>query len=305
MRSSQVENKMEKNMLNETLNKMISSEAIISLLSKIGMSLLIVVIGFVILRVVDRIAQKLLYQLIDIRLLTASSEQAQRAEIRRQTLSSIAHHALIIAGYVTIFLMALSSLGLDITPLLAGAGVASLAIGFGAQNLVKDVISGFFIILEDQYGRGDIVNLDGDTGTVEQISLRTTQLRNAEGVLIVRSNGSINVVRNMTKEWSTLDFKIGVAYSSDINKVFQVVLEEAKALRNEAFDKVLEEPKLLGLESFNESDITIRLQMKVQPGQQWPLKRLLNKKIKERFDREAIEIPFPQRVIWQGKDSSC
>lgn len=292
-------------MLNETLNKMISSEAIISLLSKIGMSLLIVVIGFVILRVVDRIAQKLLYQLIDIRLLTASSEQAQRAEIRRQTLSSIAHHALIIAGYVTIFLMALSSLGLDITPLLAGAGVASLAIGFGAQNLVKDVISGFFIILEDQYGRGDIVNLDGDTGTVEQISLRTTQLRNAEGVLIVRSNGSINVVRNMTKEWSTLDFKIGVAYSSDINKVFQVVLEEAKALRNEAFDKVLEEPKLLGLESFNESDITIRLQMKVQPGQQWPLKRLLNKKIKERFDREAIEIPFPQRVIWQGKDSSC
>jgi small conductance mechanosensitive channel len=207
-------------------------------------------------------------------------------------------------GYLIIALTALTSVGLDIRPVLATAGVASLAIGFGAQNLVKDVISGFFIILEDQYGQGDIVNLDGDEGSVENLNLRTTQLRNSQGTLIIKTNGSITVVRNMSKDWSRIDFRIGVAYNSDLTKVLKALDEEGHELRKEFPNDVLDRPEVLGVESFNESDITVRMLIRSRPGMQFDLRRALNRKIKERFDRDKIEIPFPQRVHWQARNNA-
>ncbi len=282
----------------ENIGKILSPELLLSFFGRVGLAVFAVVFGMFIVRWVDKFAQQLMGKLIDYNMIDASPQDRMRATVRRQTLSGIAHHGLVLVGYLIITLMTLDILGLDIRPILATAGVASLAIGFGAQNLVKDVISGFFIILEDQYGQGDYVNLDGDSGFVEQLNLRTTQLRNGEGVLIVKTNGSINVVRNMTKDWSQLDFKIGVAYHSDMPKVMKILSEEGKKLKSDYNSVVLEEPAVLGIEEFGASEIIVRMQIKMLPGNQWQLKRELNMRIKNRFDLENIEIPFPQRTVW-------
>lgn len=282
----------------QNLGKIISPDIVMTVLGRIGLAIFAVVVGMFVVRWVDKLALRLMGKLIDIRMLDATPQDQMRATVRRQTLSAIAHHGLVLIGYLVITLMTLDILGLDIRPILATAGVASLAIGFGAQNLVKDVISGFFIILEDQYGQGDYVNLDGDAGFVEQLNLRTTHLRNNEGVMIVKTNGSINVVRNMTKDWSQIDFKIGVAYHSDLNKVLKILDDEGKKLKNDYNSVVLEDPIILGVEEFGSSEIIVRMTIKMLPGNQWQLKRELNRRIKDRFDKENIEIPFPQRTVW-------
>ncbi len=281
------------------IQKMLLDEKVIfEFLGRIGAAVLAVIIGVVVVRYIDKLVQAGMSRLIDLRASSLSDLEKQRAVIRKQTLSSIVHHGLIWVGYLIIALTALTSVGLDIRPILATAGVASLAIGFGAQNLVKDVISGFFIILEDQYGQGDVVNLDGDEGVVENLNLRTTLLRNAQGTLIIKTNGSITVVRNMSKDWSRIDFQVGVSYGADLGKVFKVLDEEGQELRKEFPVDILDRPELLGVESFNESDVTVRMLIRTRPGMQFNLKRALNRRIKERFDRENIEIPFPQRVLW-------
>lgn len=280
---------------------LLDEKLIIEFLGRIGAALLAVVVGVVIVRYIDKFVQAGMSRIIDLRAASLSDIERQRASVRKQTLSAIVHHGLVWVGYLIIALTALTSVGLDIRPVLATAGVASLAIGFGAQNLVKDVISGFFIILEDQYGQGDVVNLDGDEGVVENLNLRTTLLRNAQGTLIIKTNGSITVVRNMSKDWSRIDFQVGVSYGADLGKVLKVLDEEGQELRKEFPVDILDRPELLGVESFNESDVTVRMLIRTRPGMQFNLKRALNRKVKERFDRENIEIPFPQRVLWTKK----
>lgn len=279
-------------------------KVILEVLGRIGGAILAILVGVIIVRYIDRLVQAGMARLIDLRASKLSDGGRQRAEVRKHTLTSIAHHGLVWVGYLIITLMALNSVGLDIRPVLATAGVASLAIGFGAQNLVKDVISGFFIILEDQYGQGDTVNLDGEEGVVENLNLRTTQLRNASGTLIIKTNGSIQVVRNMSKDWSRVDFRIGVSYDSDLAKVLRIIEQEGQSLRQEFPTDVLDRPEVLGVESFNESDVTLRMWIRCKAGQQFALRRRLNQRVKERFDQERIEIPFPQRVLWTKSASA-
>lgn len=276
----------------------LDEKVVLEVLGRIGGAVLAIVVGILVVRYVDRLVQAGMARLIDLRASKLSDSERQRAEVRKHTLTSIAHHGLVWVGYLIITLMALNSVGLDIRPVLATAGVASLAIGFGAQNLVKDVISGFFIILEDQYGQGDTVNLDGDEGVVENLNLRTTLLRNASGTLIIKTNGSIQVVRNMSKDWSRVDFRIGVSYDADLSKVLRIMEQEGQVLRQEFPTEILDRPEVLGVESFNESDVTLRMWIRCKAGQQFSLRRRLNRRIKERFDQEGIEIPFPQRVLW-------
>jgi small-conductance mechanosensitive channel len=132
---------------------------------------------------------------------------------------------------------------------------------------------------------------------VEGLSLRTTLLRNSEGTLIVKTNGNIGVVRNMTKGWAQIDLKMNIGYSSDLTKALNILKEEGLKLKADFPQLVTGEPDVAGVDSFNESDITIRMFLKIKPGEQFAMKRQLNKRIKERFDKESIEIPFPQRVI--------
>jgi len=220
---------------------------------------------------------------------------------RRKTLGTFITTAGIILIVVITTMMILEEVGLSVGPLLATAGVAGLAIGFGAQTLVKDFISGVFILLEDQYAIGDVIRTADVDGVVEEVNLRTTILRDIHGVVHVVPNGEIRVVSNMTKEWSRAVLEIGVGYGEDPDRVI-AVLEDiaAEVYEDPVFRAVLlEKPTVPGVEAFADSAITIRMMAKTVPLKQWDVAREIRRRIKHRFDAEGIEIPFPQRTIWQ------
>jgi small conductance mechanosensitive channel len=201
--------------------------------------------------------------------------------------------------------MALREIGFDITPILAGAGVIGLAVGFGAQNLVRDVISGFFILIENQIRVNDVAVINGTGGLVEEINLRTTVLRSQDGVVHVFPNGSITTLSNMTREFSFYVFDIGVAYKEDTDRVAEVLREIAEEMRrDQRFAPVILEPlEVLGVDRFADSAVMVRARIKTQPIQQWNVGREMNRRIKKRFDELGIEIPFPHRSVHIGAGS--
>lgn len=219
---------------------------------------------------------------------------------RRKTLASVMTTGGLILIIAVTLMMVLETIGLPLGPLLATAGVASLAIGFGAQTLVKDVISGIFILLEDQYAIGDVVETAGVDGIVEQVNLRTTILRDLHGVVHVVPNGEIRVLSNKTKGWSRTVLEIGVGYREDPDRVIAVLEEIAQEIHEDPVfgALLLEPPTVPGVEAFGDSAITIRMMAKTLPLKQWDVARELRRRIKHRFDAEGIEIPYPQRTIW-------
>lgn len=222
---------------------------------------------------------------------------------RRKTLASVITTAGLIGIVAVTLMMVLETIGLPLGPLLATAGVASLAIGFGAQTLVKDIISGFFILLEDQYAIGDVVATAGVDGVVEQVHLRTTILRNLEGTVHVVPNGEIRVVSNKTKGWSRAVLEIGVGYGEDPDRVIAILEELAADIAEDPVfgGLLLETPTVPGVEAFGDSAVTFRLMAKTLPLRQWDIARELRRRIKNRFDAEGIEIPFPQRTVWHRR----
>lgn len=224
------------------------------------------------------------------------------ADKRAKTLGGISKGLITVAIYVAAIIMIVSEFGIEIGPLLAGAGIAGLAIGFGAQTLVKDVISGFFILLEDQIRVGDVVNIAGIGGLVESITLRTTRLRDLEGRVHIIPNGSIEVASNLTREWSRALLEIGVAYKEDVDQVVSVIKEVGEQMRQDpAFsDLILEPLTVLGVDSFGESSVNIRAFFKTVPLKQWDVAREFRRRIKKVFDQKGIEIPFPHRTIYMG-----
>lgn len=195
-------------------------------------------------------------------------------------------------------LMLLSNFGIDMKAVLATVGIASVAIGFGAQSLVKDIVSGIFIIVEDQFAVGDVAMINDEGGLVERMTLRVTQLRNTAGMLITIPNGSINMVKNLTSEWSRVDYKIGVAYETDLDHALDVLMDEIGKLKADMPEEIIEEPERLGVDEFGDSSITLRVWIKTQPLKQWKVNRELNRRVHKRFEKEGIEIPFPQRTLW-------
>ncbi len=198
------------------------------------------------------------------------------------------------------FLMILGEWGFNLAPLVAGAGILGLAFGFGAQTLVSDFLSGVFMLLEDQYGVGDIIDIDGTSGTVEDVQLRVTRLRSVDGVVWWVRNGEVTKVGNMSQNWSRTVLDIGVAYSADVPEVRRLMTEEALALHadEEWGALLLEDPEVWGVEALGDDAVVIRAVLKTLPGQQWGVARELRERIKNRFDAEGVEIPFPQRTVW-------
>ena len=198
------------------------------------------------------------------------------------------------------FLMILGEWGFNLAPLVAGAGILGLAFGFGAQTLVSDFLSGVFMLLEDQYGVGDIIDIDGTSGTVEDVQLRVTRLRSVDGVVWWVRNGEVTKVGNMSQNWSRTVLDIGVSYSADVPEVRRLMTEEALGLYadEEWGDQLLEEPEVWGVEALGDDAVVIRAVLKTLPGQQWGVARELRERIKNRFDAEGVEIPFPQRTVW-------
>lgn len=233
--------------------------------------------------------------------------QAAEAKKRAQTLGNILRHALLIVIFFIATLMILGELGIQLGPLLATAGIGAVAIGFGAQSLVKDVIGGFFIILENQYRIGDAIEVAGVSGLVESVSLRKTVLRDLEGRVHTIPNGEIKVVSNLSKEWSRSVLDIGISYRENIDEVTDLLSQIGRKLEAEEPYKsaILEPLQILGLERFGESQLVIRIMVKTMPLKQWDVGRELRKRIKKRFDEEGIQMPFPHRVLlWGDTDQS-
>ncbi len=196
-------------------------------------------------------------------------------------------------------MMGLRELGLDITPIIAGAGVVGLAVGFGAQSLIKDVIAGFFIILEGQFGVGDVIRTGDITGQVERLNLRVTVLRDPQtGAAHFIPNSELKVVSNLTKEWSRVTLNVGVTYREDIDRVVGVLkrVGQEMSVDERVGLLILETPEVLGIEALGESQVTLQMVVKTLPQKQWEVARELRKQIKAAFDKEGIEVPYPHRV---------
>jgi len=231
---------------------------------------------------------------------------ADEAEKRINTLISIIHGILRIVLWSVFLMIVLQKFGINIAPILAGAGIIGLAVGFGAQELVRDFISGFFVILENQIRTGDVVIINGTGGLVERIELRTTTLRDLSGVVHIFQNGKINSISNMTKDWSAMAFDIGVAYKENMQEVMDVMKQVGDGLQADpAFsDLILEPIEVFGVDKFDESAIIIKSRFKTKPSQQWTVGREYRKRLKAAFDENHIEIPFPHTTLYWGDKMS-
>ncbi len=197
------------------------------------------------------------------------------------------------------FFMILPELGVNVAPLLAGLGIIGIAFGFGAQSLVRDIISGVFILVDNQYSKGDVVEIAGKTGVVEDIGLRRTVLRDLDGIVHYVPNGEIEVSSNMSQEYSRVNLDVSVSYAEDLDLVMRVIDEVGEELEADEDWKgvILSPPKALRVEAFGESGIDIKILGDVQPLRQWDVTGELRRRLKRRFDEVGIEIPFPHRVM--------
>lgn len=223
-----------------------------------------------------------------------------RALQRTQTLARVASGAGIVVIWVVAGFYVLSIFDVDLRPLFAGVGIVGLAVGFGAQNLVRDVVTGFFILLEDQYGVGDVVQINQiASGKVEQLTLRVTGLRDLDGTLHFIANGDITHVANRSKDWARAVVDVGVGYREDPAKVRRVLEAVAKEAIEDAElgRKLYAQPEVLGVEMLGEYEVVWRMTAETKPAKQWEVGRQLRERIKVAFDREGIEIPFPHRVM--------
>ncbi|HPR31992.1 MAG TPA: mechanosensitive ion channel family protein [Prolixibacteraceae bacterium] len=208
----------------------------------------------------------------------------------------------IVAWSVAIMIL-LKKLGIDIAPILAGAGIIGLAVGFGAQELVRDFISGFFMLLENQVRTGDVAIINGTGGLVEKIEMRTITLRDFSGVVHIFQNGKINSLSNMTKEWSAMVFDIGVAYKEDPDEAMRIMSEVGADMQHdEVFGPLILEPiEVVGVDKLADSAVVIRARIKTKPSEQWLVGREYRKRLKKAFDQRGIEIPFPHTTIYWGE----
>lgn len=241
------------------------------------------------------------------RLARFSERQKLPQGMRAQQLRTLATVIYSVGLFVIVFLTLMQVLpifGIDMKPLLASAGIAGLAIGFGAQTLVKDVINGFFILLENQYDVGDMVRLGPVKGTVEEMTLRRTVLRDADGSVHIVPNSEIKIVTNMTRDWTQVALHIPVAYSEPSEKVMRVLKEAAEELRNdrEIAADIVAEPEVPGIERVSAGEVDYLLLVKTQPGAQYRVSRALRRKVKECFERNQIQVPGPTKVYVAGPE---
>jgi small-conductance mechanosensitive channel len=226
------------------------------------------------------------------------------ARKRSETLSSLVRNVLRIGILAVTVMMVIDEIGIEIGPILAAAGIVGLAVGFGAQSLVKDVISGFFMLLEDQIRVGDVVTVAGKGGLVEQVGIRLTVLRDLGGNVHYIPNGQIDVVTNMTKDYSYALLEIGVAYREDTDEIVSIIREVDAGLRNDPVysGDILEAVEILGVDRFDDSAVVLKARIRTAPIKQWRVAREFNRRIKKMFDERGVEIPFPHVTIYAGKD---
>ena len=268
---------------NDIVTKLISTAATIFVILFVGSVLLELVVAFV-----ERAFRRW------------GGESAARVD----TLLPIAKNVVYIVFFVVFILMALSEIGINVMPLLAGAGVVGFAVGFGAQTLIKDLLTGFIIILEDLIQVGDVARLAGRAGLVEKITIRKVQLRDLGGIVYTIPFGEIDVVENLTKDFSFYVFDIGIAYRENVDEVIAVLGDIDKSIRedNDFKDLILEPLEVFGVDQFADSAVVIKARVKTLPIKQWTVGREYNRQMKIAFDQHGIEIPFPHQTLYFGED---
>ncbi|WP_409272861.1 mechanosensitive ion channel family protein [Neobacillus sp. SCS-31] len=222
-------------------------------------------------------------------------------ERREATLVKLLDNILSYAIYFIAFVMILTELTIDVKAMLAGAGIVGLAVGFGAQNLVRDVITGFFIIFEDQFSVGDHIRIDTFEGTVESIGLRTTKIKSWTGEVHILPNGSITQVTNYSLNNSMAVVDIGIAYEEDIEKAEKIILEIIAKLAN-VHEDMVKPPELVGVQNFSPTEVTLRVVAETKPMKHFAVARMIRKEIKRGLDQHGIDIPFPRMVMYSREN---
>ncbi|MEO0114056.1 MAG: mechanosensitive ion channel family protein [candidate division WOR-3 bacterium] len=264
-----------------------SPERLVNYFVKLVNVIIIIAIGVAIYLIITKTLRKLFKKKLD--------ETAAR---RTRTILPLINNLLKYIIFFFVLIMVLHEIGVDYSAILAGAGIVGLAVGFGAQTLVRDVISGFFLLFEDTISVGDVITVGNESGVVESIGLRATQFREFSGLLRVIPNGELTRFGNFNRGFMRAIVNINLAYEQDATKGMAVALETAKQWANENKEIVLEEPLVQGILDFGSSGVVVRVVVKVKPQTQWEAERELRLRIKKAFDEAGIEIPFERRVIY-------
>lgn len=261
-------------------------------------SLVVVIVLIWLLNAISRNLEKVILKRSDALL----DKEAQK---RVKTLMSIGRGIMRLILWAIFALILLKRIGIEIGPIIASAGIAGIAIGFGAQELIRDFLAGFFVLLDNQIRTDDIVAINGTTGVVEKIELRTIRLRDHSGVVHIFQHGKVNTLSNMTKEWSALVFEIGVAYKEDVDTVIAIMKSVGEDLEKDSrfSGNILEPISILGVEQFANNSIQLKVRIKTQTGEQWQTRREYMRRLKYAFDKKGIEIPFPRTTLYWGEKS--
>jgi len=253
--------------------------------------------------ILNKVLQKLIAKAVRIAIVPDGTPNRDAERQREDTLISIFGAATRVSIIVITALTILKESGIDIAPILAGVGIVGIALGFGGQYLIRDIITGLFVIIENQYRIGDSVRIDTVSGLVEKISVRMTTLREIDGIVHHIPHGEIKIVSNLSKNFARVNLNIGVAYDTDIDKVIEVINETGMELSQDpAFsESIIKAPQFLRVDHFGDSSIDLKILGETMPLKQWEITGELRKRLKKAFDKHGIEIPFPQRVMHQAK----
>ncbi len=279
-------------------SEIVNVEALVRWLASSGLRIILILVGaLVVVRLAVFITRRVEQAFQDNDPSTMNEREKQAA-----TLGKVIRNISRILVWGVAVMMVLKELGIDIGPILAGIGIMGLAVGFGAQSLVKDFLAGMFILIENQYNVGDVIQAAGAKGQVEKITLRATTLRDLEGNVHIIPNGTIAVVTNRTRQWSRFVLDIGVAYKENVDEVMRVLKEIGDELAADAeFASMITAPlEVLGVQDFADSAVIIRVMFTTQPVKQWTVGREFRRRVKNTFDAKGIEIPFPHTTIYLG-----
>jgi small-conductance mechanosensitive channel len=267
---------------------------------KIGIVVILGLIGYLI---TSRLVPRMVRKTIALRMRDKPEPAIAK---RSKTISYVITNTIgVIIGIIVLFTI-LGQVGVNIGPALASLGIAGLAISFGAQSLIKDVINGLFILIEDQYGIGDVVKVGGIAGLVEEVNLRRTVLRDLDGVVHYVPNSEIGTASNFTKEYSRVNLNVSVGYGEDLERVIEVTNRICKKMfeEKEWREKIIKVPQVLRVDALGESGIDIKILGDTRPSMQWDVMGELRKRIKTVFDQEGIEIPWPHMKVYMGRQNN-
>jgi len=261
-------------------------------------ALIIFLIAFILVM----IARRLIPRLIGARIPKIRKESPEQLAVRSKTLSRVIVQVVSVVIWVLAVVMILSQLGVDIAPLLAGVGVAALALGFAAQNIIRDYMYGFFILMEDWYRVGEVAVIQGTGGLVENITLRRTVLRDLNGSMHIFPNSRVEQASNLTRDWSRINLNVSVAYKENLNHVFSIINKVCQEFKSDPDwgKDMLNTPHVERVDNLGDNGIEIKILGDTKPIRQWALTGELRKRLKDRFDEEGVEIPWPHTKVYFG-----